>query len=163
MNLLNFYIPEWFFVALNLVILVFVLNKILWEPINKVLSDRQKKIDNAMLQALEIETEKQNLAAHRLKSEEELEAFISQQMKDARVRAGKEYDRIVLEAENKARSIVAAAVVQAGREREALLRDTRMEMISMALDATGALLEETMTSEENQKFLEKLMARKEVV
>jgi F-type H+-transporting ATPase subunit b len=159
-NILSFYIPEWFFVALSFIILVVVLSKILWKPVNKILTERQTKISTALEHADSVEIEFRETESRRAALEAELEQKTLDQMKDARVRAGKEYDRIVTEAENKARAILAGAHEQTVRERDGILSSARAEVIAAALAATGVLLESNVNSEANERLIEQFLSRK---
>ncbi len=159
MNLLNFYIPEWFFVAFSLVVLILVLRKILWGRVNKILDQRQTRIETALRDADAIEAEKKQMEARRTELDTELDRVTAEQMKGARVRAGKEYDRIVAEAEEKARAILTTARTQAGRERDRIVRDARAEMVAAALTAAGVLIGERMDGDANERFIESVLFR----
>ena len=160
MDLFNFYIPEWFFVAFSLLVLVFVLRKILWKPVNKILDERQEKITTALKDADDIEAEKRGMDVRRAELEAEMNNYTAEQMKDARVRAGKEYDRIVAEAEEKSRAILLSARTQAEREREGIFREARSELVAAALEAAGALLGARMDEEANERLIESVLFRK---
>ncbi len=159
MNLLEFYIPEWFFVALSLLILVFALTKLLWKPVNKILDERQEKISKSLRDAEEIEAGMRGMEERRLEFERELDRRTAEQMKEARMRAGQEYDRIISEAEEKARAIVTSAQVQAVQEKGAMLRGAKAEIVAAALAAAGALIGANMDDKRNEKLIEAFLAR----
>lgn len=158
MNLLEFNIPEWFFVALSLLILVFALTKLFWNPVNKILDERRDKVAKALANAEAIEAEKRQMDERRLALDVDLDRHTAEQMKEARVRAGREYDRIVAEAEDKARAILTSAQAQTRRERDAMLREARAEIVSAALAAAGALLETRMDGAQNERLVEAFLA-----
>lgn len=160
MNLLDFYIPEWFFVALSLIILVLVMKKVLWSRVNAVLDERRQKIEDALEEAKSIAAERTEMDARRTDLETELDRLTAHQMKGARVRAGKEYDKIIADAEEKAKGILTSARTQGERERERLLREAQSEMVSAALMAAGSLLEERMDNDANERFVESVLFRK---
>jgi len=156
----DFYFPEWFFTALNLVILTAVLTKVLWKPVGKILDARQTKITQALEDAEAIRIEKQAMDGRRTALAEELDKKTASQMQEARVRAGREYDRIVAEAEDKARTILSQAQTQAERERDGILRAAKSEVVSAALELTGALLGAQMTGEKNAQLIETILTRR---
>jgi F-type H+-transporting ATPase subunit b len=161
MNLLEFNVPEWFFVALNLLILVLILRKIFWNPIGKILDARQ---------AMAVKTEEDSEAAVRIRAEieelrekadDEIGAQVAQLMTEARSRAGREYDRIVAEAEEKSARILATAHENAKREREKMLADTTAQVTAAALEATGVLLRANMDSARNKQLVEVYLSERD--
>ena len=162
MNIFEFHIPEWFFVALNLLILVVVLRKVLWNPIHKILDARKEKIDTALKTAQELETEKRAMEQLLAEHTAELDRLTASQMQDARVRAGREYDRIVSTAEEKARSIIAAAQASGERERESMLQTARTEIVSAALATAEALLEANIDQQRNERIIEAVLSKRSV-
>ena len=159
MNLFEFYIPEWFFVALSLVILVLALKKLLWKPVNKILDERKEKVSKSLLDAEAIAVEMSTMDERRQTLERKLDKLTAEQMKEARVRAGREYDRIVSEADEKARAIIAAAQTQIRREKDAMLREAKSEIVTAALAAAGVIMEANMDSDQNGRLIEAFLAK----
>jgi F-type H+-transporting ATPase subunit b len=162
MNLFDFDIPEWIFVAVNLLILVFVLKKILWEKVIKILDERQENIEKALENARSIEDGLKEMENLKAAFDEDISQQTTVQMQDARRRAGREYDRIVAEAESKARQIVATAQTQAERASESLLNDAKDEIAAAVLEMTGILLEANMDNSQNERLITSLLERKDV-
>ena len=161
MNLLNFYIPEWFWVAFNLVVLIVVLRKILWKRVGKILDERQEAAVQAGLDSEETARLKDEMELLRAGLDEELDARTMQMMQEARSRAGKEYDRIIAEAETKAALIVSAAKTKAEQERDVVLADLKRQVASTAVEATGMLLRANMDSDRNKRLLENFLSDRE--
>ena len=162
MNLFHFYIPEWFFVALNLLILTFILHRLLWKRVLSILDARQQKITSSLEDAEAAERGRREFEAGRETRQAELETMTVEHMKDARIRAGQEYDRIIAEAEEKARAIIVSAESSARRERETMLLSARAEIVSAAIEAAGLLVESQMDSERNRTYVESLLLREGV-
>jgi F-type H+-transporting ATPase subunit b len=162
MNLLDFYIPEWFFVALNLVVLVAALRKLLWKPVTQIMEDRQAKIARALLDAEEAEAQARQMDERRVQQEAELEKMTREKMREARERAGREYDRIVAEAGDKAAIIIAGAEAKARQEQARILNEVREQMTDIVLRATTALIEEKMDGETNRRLVKAILDREEV-
>ena len=161
MNLFVFSIPEWVFVALSFAILLFALTKLLWNPVNKVLDARQGRIAKSLADAELITSEKKTLDERLASLEDDLDQRTKQMMKEARTRAGQEYDRIVAEAESKAKEIMMAARVQAERDRDGLIKDAKAEIISTALQAAGVLLESKVDGPENERLILSFLNKKD--
>ena len=162
MNLFEFYIPEWVFVILNLLILMFVLKKFLWTSVTKVLDERQAKIIQSLAEIEAIESERKALDERQAAFEADSERQIRELMKDARTRAGREYDRIVDEAKFKEKQILSAAQIQARQDREGALNAARGELIATAIDMAGFLLESNMDKAHNERLVTSFLERKDV-
>ena len=161
MNLLNFYIPEWFFVALNLLILIVVLRAILWKRINKIMDERAEKAAKTAQDAEEAATLKAEMEQLRLAMDAEMESRTIELMKDARSRAGQEYERIIEDAEKKSEQILAAAKVKADHERDIMMEDVKKQVVSIAIDMTGLLLSADMNSDRNTALLNDFISSKD--
>ena len=162
MDLLSFYIPEWIWVAFNLLVLIVVLRRILWKRVGKVLDERQEivvKTGQDADEAARLRTEMEHL---RTLLDMEMDVKTAEMMQEARTRAGHEYDRIIAEAETKAGLIVSAAKTKAMQERDAVLADMRRQVASTAVEATGILLRANIDSERNKRLLEDFLAEREV-
>ena len=159
MNLLDFNIPEWIWVAFNLVVLIVVLQRILWKRVGKILDDRQELAVKTGQDAEETERLRTEMEQLRVKLDEELDVKTAEMMSEARTRAGREFDRIVAEAESKADLIVSAAKTKALQEHDAMLADIRKQIASTTLEATGMLLRANMDSERNKVLIEDFLSR----
>ena len=162
MNLLSFYIPEWVWVAFNLLVLIIVLRRILWKRVGKVLDERMDMVTKTGQDAEEAARLRTEMEQLRTLLDMEMDVKTAEMMQEARTRAGHEYDRIVAEAETKAGLIVSAAKTKALQERDAVLADLRRQVASTAVEATGILLRENIDSERNRRILEDFLAEREV-
>ena len=162
MNLLSFNIPEWIWVAFNLLVLILVLRRILWKRVGKVLDERQElvvKTGQDADEAARLRTEMEQL---RTLLDMEMDVKTAEMMQEARTRAGHEYDRIVAEAETKAGLIVSAAKTKALQERDTVLADLKRQVAYTAVEATGILLHANIDSDRNKRLLEDFLAQEEV-
>ena len=162
MNLFDFYIPEWVFVFLNLLILVFALKKLLWGPVNKVLDKRQAIIEKSMEDAQAAAAGKNDLDRRLAVFEGDMDKRSQEMMKEARTRAGVEYDRIVEEAKNKEKQILTAARIQAGQYRESALNAAQAEIIATAVEMACFLMESRMDEAQNELLVASFLERKGV-
>ena len=158
--MLEFNFPEWAFVIVNLAVLILILRVILWKRVGRVLDERQARIEKAIGDAEAIENEKATLEAKRTAHIDELNQKTASQMQEARVRAGREYDRIVAEADEKARAILSSAQAQGIRELEGVQRAARSEVVAVALELTGALLGTKMSGEVNAQLVETFLTQR---
>lgn len=161
MNLLDFYIPEWFFVAVNLLILMLVLRALLWKPVNRILDEREERAEKAASDAKEATEMKAEMERLRQQFDVDLETNTVEMMKDARARAGHEYERIVADAEKKAERILAEARAKAEREYSGVMAEAKKQIVAAALDISGMLLSSSVDSEQNRALLNNYLAEKE--
>lgn len=155
----DFYIPEKFFVALSLLILVFVLRRVFWAPVMRIIDDRQKGVDDLLQSAVNAQRLINRMEEQRARQESYLERRAAEQMKDARDRAGREYERIINEAKEKAHKIVAAGEEAAGREYRQVMVKSREAIISLALGAASIVVESSLDSEKNRELIEAMLRR----
>ena len=159
MNIFDFYIPEQVLVAFSLIVLVLVLKRILWKPLMKVIDSRQAGIDELLQRSEDAKKIIAEMEEQRANNDAELERQTLEKMKEARRLAGVEYDRIIAEAEEKARKFVEAGEEKARRTYEQSMSESREAIITLALGAASAIVETSMTTEINRKLVE-VMLRK---
>jgi F-type H+-transporting ATPase subunit b len=157
MNLFDFYIPEWFFIAANLIILTLVLKKFFWKPIIGVLDARQEIVAKTERDAEEAERLRAEAESERSRLDAELDSRAAELMKEARGKAGREYDRIVAEAEGKAEMIISAAGNKAAREHERMLLDAQKDIAAAVLDIAGSLIHANMDEEKNRVYIDEML------
>lgn len=162
MNLLEFNVPEWIYVALSLGILMLVLWRVFWKPIGRILDERQKRVEQAMSDAEAAAAEKKRMEAYRADLQNDLDQQTAKMMQEARVRAGKEYDRIVADAEERAKSIVKAAEARTRMESEAAAANAKAEIKAAALAVAAALLEANLSPEQNERLMEAALKQRSV-
>ena len=162
MNLFSFYIPDWIFVAINLVILILVLRRVLWKRINGILDARSEMAAKTKQDSEEAATLRAEMERLRTLLDAEMESRTVELMKEARARAGQEYERIIADAEKKAEQIMSTAKVKAAQEHDVMMEDVKRQVVSVAIDISGLLLESAVDSESNRALLNKFLADKDV-
>jgi len=159
MNLFDFYIPEWFFVALSFVVLVSVGGKLFWRPVLKILSDRQNMVASEVARADKAKAEVSDAEKRVNELNAKIEAETIEQMRESRTRAGKEFDRIVAEGNEKAEKIVEAARKQAQVD-SVLMRETvQSEVFQAALAAAAQYLSKNLTGEDNEHLIDDFISK----
>ena len=162
MGLLSFNIPDWIWVAFNLLVLFLVLRKILWKRVFRVLEERQETVVKTMQDSEEAERLRAEMEQLRANLDNDLDAKTVEAMQNARTSAGKEYDRIISQAEAKAGLIVSAAKTKAQQERDAMLSDAKEQVAATAVEAAEILLRANMDSEMNKRLLDEFLSDEEV-
>jgi F-type H+-transporting ATPase subunit b len=159
MNLFDFYIPEQILVAFSLIILMFALTRILWKPLMKVIDDRQTGVDDMLQRAEDAKRIIAMMEEQRAVHDADMERQTVEKMNEARRLAGREYDRIVAEAEEKARKFAEAGAEKARRAYEQSMSEAREAIIALALGAASTVVETSMTTEINQKLIEAMLRK----
>jgi F-type H+-transporting ATPase subunit b len=159
MNLFDFYIPEEILVAFTLLVLVAVLTKILWKPLAKIIDSRQQGVDDMLQRAEDAKRIIADMEAQRAVHAADLERQTLEQMKEARTLAGREYDRIVAEAEEKARLFTEAGEEKARRAYEQSMADSQAAIITLALTMASKIVESSMDTKANRDFVETILQK----
>ena len=159
MNLLELYVPEEIFVALSLLVLVFVLTRVFWKPLMKIIDGRQAGVDDILRRAEEAKKIIAEMEAQRASHNAEMERQAVEKMKETRELASREYDRIVAEAEEKARKFTEAGEGNARRAYEQAMGESREAIITLALGAASIIIESSMDSEKNRELIEAMLQK----
>ncbi len=138
--------------VINVLIIFVIVKKFLLKPVNKILAARQEEIDRQYATAKEAEENakqlKEQAAASKLNSEEQK----AEMLKEARAKAGEEYQRIVADARSEADKILSDAKILADREQEKRMQQTQNQIAELVV-AAAAKLVASKTSEEEDKEL----------
>lgn len=142
---------------LNTLILFLVLKHFLFDKVNKVIDERQKEIQQSYDRAEEAEKNAQQLEAdYNAKigqAKEESAEIIRDATKKAQVRA----DEIIDEARVEARGIRTNAENEIEREKKIAVNAIKDEISQIAFSAAAAVVEKDLTSEDNEKLIEKFI------
>ena len=142
---------------LNTLILFFVLKHFLFNKVNKVIEDRQDEIQASYDRADEAEKNAQKLEADYNEkigqAKEESAEIIRDATKKAQVRA----DEIIDEARVEAKSIRTNAENEIEREKKIAVNAIKDEISQIAFSAAAAVVEKDLTSEDNEKLIEKFI------
>ena len=159
MNLLELYVPEEIFVALSLLVLVLVLRRVFWKPLMKIVDGRRADVDDMLRRAEDAKKIIADMEAQRKSHDAEIERRVVELMREAREHANREYDRIVSEAEEKARKFTEAGEGNARRAYEQAMGESREAIIALAMGAASIIVESSMDSEKNRNLIETMLQK----
>lgn len=142
------------FTLCNLVILFFVMRKLLFKPVKKMIDSRQQEVDEMYADA-----NQDKEAAARMKADYEQKlAHASEQsaqmLKDATRRAQKREEEILTEAQEKAAQTLKRADEQIEMEKKRALNDIKDEVSGMAVDIASAILTRDIKPEEHSELID---------
>lgn len=135
------------------VLLFFILSKLAWKPIISSLKEREKSIqdaldtaDNARLEIAKLKADNENLL--KLAREER-----DKMLRDAREASNRMKDEAQLEAKKSADKIIEDARVAIGIEKQAALKEIKIQVAMFSLEIAGKLLKENLSNDKAQKEL----------
>ncbi len=142
---------------LNTLILFLVLKHFLFDKVNKVIEDRQNEVAETYKQADEAKENAMKLEAEydsRLSGAKEESAQIIQ---TATKKAQQRSDEIIGEARAEAKGLVENASREIEREKKITVNQIKDEITDIAFSAAAAVVEKDMTSDDNERLIEKFI------
>ena len=141
------------FILLNTLIILFVAAKYLFGPVMKIITDRQKEIDDmyadagaAKDNALALQSEyQQKLAAAAQTSE--------QMIQDAVIRGQKREEDILQQAQQQARAMLEKANADIQQEKKKALNDAKDEISDLALAIAAKVVDRELKAEDHQQLV----------
>lgn len=148
----NFY--DAIFALLNFVALFLVLKKFLFDPVMKIIADRQKEIDDMYAAAGEAKDQAATLQAE---YEEKLSA--AQQtgeriVREAVVRGQSREEEILRQANQEADAIRAKAASDIAREKKKAVNDAKCEISDMAMAIAGKVVGRALNGDDHARLID---------
>lgn len=141
----------------NLLIIFWILKKVLWKPVKKVMDQRQAMVDKQFADAAEAEdkanADKAEWAAKLATADEEARARIAAADETAR-RHG---DRVIVEARVKADGIIRQAEAEAALERQKAEAGMKQEIAVVGAALAEKMLEREMNAADHEKMIESFL------
>lgn len=159
---LLFKIPDFIWTIINLLVLYVVLRKILFKPVTEFMENRA----NSIKQQLE-ESKNSNEKALQLKEAYEkmigsVNMDADKIIKEATIKAQEKYDEIIKQAKADVEALKANVKEEIEMERIEMMKNTRNEIVSLALEAASKVVEANMNTEANRKLVDEVVARKSI-
>ena len=125
------------FTVINLFLLFFVIWKFLFKPVKKIIAKRQEEVNAGYAEA---EKAKADAEAAKASYEEQLlKAEKSEILKDSRIRAAKEYDKIIADAKQSATDLVEKAKKDATEESDRIRKKAGEELGDLVSKAAAKI------------------------
>ncbi len=144
-------------VAVNLLILYFVLRKILFKPVTEFMENRTKSIRDSIEDAEKQKAEAEQL---RLRYEEHLKNARDEGVKivnEAILKAEREHERLIEQAKQQAEALLISAREKINYEHEQMLMDVHGQVAELALAAASKVMEANMNIESNRVLVDKFL------
>lgn len=154
---LTFDFWTWFFQSINVLVIMLLLYKFLWQPLQKVMNEREQFVENQLEHAKTSRAEAERLLeqyqAQMRQAQQEAEAII----KAATEQAEETSQRIIREAEEQAERTLERAKAEIAREREQALAAIRDEVTGLVILAAGKLIGKTLTEEDHKRLVQQFV------
>ena len=139
---------------LTFLILLGVLAKFAWNPLLKMLKDREDLIRSSLEDAEKAQTELANLNAEREeiinKARSEAQSILS----EGKVAASKLKDEILKAAKDQAKSILTDAEKQIRIEKHKAIEEIKSEVVDLSLSVAEKLIKKNISREDNQTLID---------
>lgn len=145
------------FVLLNTLTIFFVARKFLFQPVLKIIEDRQKEIDDLYDAAGQDRS-----LAEQLRSQYEDKLAAAQQtgdrlIKEATARGQAREEQILRQANDQADAILRKAEADIAREKKKAIHDAKNEIAGLAMDIAGKVVGRSLDSNDQAKLVQQFI------
>ena len=142
----------------NLLLQMFLFKKFLFEPVKKIIAQRQNEVGELYTAAEEAKTaaehDKAEYSEKLLTANEEASRIV----RTATERPGKQGDEIVQEAQKQAQALLKKADDDIARERVKAMNEIKNDISQMALDIAEKVVEKEIRPEDHKALIEDFIA-----
>ena len=142
------------FILLNTLIIFFVARKFLFGPVMKIITDRQKEIDDIYTQAGNARDEAAKLQSEYEDKLSAAAATSERLVKEATVRAQSREEEIIRQANERAEAIRTKASADIAQEKKKAINDAKDEISVIALAIAGKVVERQLDAEDQSKLVD---------
>lgn len=157
--MLNFSPFNLLFIVLNLLLLVVLMKKFLYQPVLGIIAKRQEWIDSQVAQAEASKEEanqiKEQYEAYMSHTKEEKERIL----KEAKVQAEIESDRILLDTEQKVKQMIKDAKKASLDEKEKAIKDAEVEITKLAVEAASKIVSQMADEKHDYMIYEEFLKK----
>jgi F-type H+-transporting ATPase subunit b len=142
---------------ISFLVLLIILAKYAWNPILKVLGDREDQIRTALEQAERARTEAAEMMKQNEKNLARAEEEYQKMIREGKAFAEKIKDEILVKAKQQAQQELKQAADEIQRNVEAAKLQLRSEVANLAIQATEKILEETLDETKRKKLTDSVI------
>ena len=142
----------------NILVLFLLLKHFLFGPITKMMESRTAEIENNLKDAEEKNRKAEALGAEYEKQLADAQAEAAKLVQEAKERGQKEYDEILKNADQDARTAAARAHTQLELDREQMLRQVQGNMTELVLAAASKLSQKEMDEEADRRLVDSFLS-----
>lgn len=142
------------FTLLNLVLTFLILKKFLFKPVNKMIDERQKEIDDSFAEAETARANAENLKADYDRKLAEAKNTSAQIIQEARQEAYRRSDEIILQAKQDADALRAKAEAEVEMERKKAFNEAKDDISRIALEIAEKVVERKLDGADQDRLFE---------
>ena len=154
---INFYTA--LFTLINTLVLFFVLTKLLFKPVMKLIADRQKEIDDLYDSAGRDRQEAQQLRQEYTRKLADAQQTGERLVKEAVARGQAREEEILQNARSEADAIMAKAEADIAREKKKAVNDAKDEIAGLAMEIAGKVVGRSLDSEDQTALVDQFIAQ----
>ena len=139
---------------LTFLVLLGVLAKFAWNPLLKMLKDREDLIRSSLEDAEKAQTELANLNAEREKIINKARSEAQSILSEGKVAASKLKDETLKAAKDQAKSILTDAEKQIRIEKHKAIEEIKSEVVDLSLSVAEKLIKKNISREDNQTLID---------
>jgi len=142
------------FTLLNMVLTFLILKKFLFKPVNKMIDDRQKEIDDLFADATQAREQAETMREDYSRRLAEAKDTSAQIVSEATQEANRRGDEIVRQARLDADALREKANSDIALERKKALNEVKNDISRIALDIAGKVVEKELDPKEHERLIE---------
>lgn len=142
------------FTLCNLVIVFLILKKFLFQPVNKMIDDRQREIDDLYNDAANAKSEAETLRADYDRKLTEAKSASAEIISEANSEANRRSEEILRQARIDAEALREKAGVDIALERKRAINEAKGEISRIALDIAEKVVERELDSADQERLIE---------
>lgn len=145
---------------INFIILLYLLNKIIYQPLLKVLDDRKKKIDESLANADTIEKKLKETEIHEKEILHQARNEAEQILKRAEDIAQNRHQQILDSAAEQASKIIERAESSIAERQIALEKSLKENTVALVIETTKVILKDKMSDSINERYVNEAIKAK---
>lgn len=145
------------FTLLNLVLTFLILKKFLFKPVNKMIDDRQKEVDDIFAEAEDAKQKAETMRADYDRKLAEAKETSAQIVSDATREANRRSDEIIRQAKADADALRDKAGTDIALERKKALNDVKGDISRIALDIAEKVVERELNAADQDRLIERFL------
>lgn len=157
--MLNFSPTNLLFTVANLLILLALMKKFLYQPVLNVIAKRQELIDSQFAQAEASREEAKELKEQYESCLSDAKAEQESMIREAKVQAGVEYDKILADADKKAKQMMEDAKKSSLEEKEKAVKAAEAEITMLAVAAAAKIVSQVSDEKSDYVIYEEFLKK----
>ena len=142
------------FTLLNLVLTFLILKKFLFKPVNKMIDDRQKEIDELFAEAEDAKKMAENMRADYDRKLAEAKESSAKSISEASHEANRRSDEIIRQARLDADALRQKADADIALERKKALNDVKGDISRIAMDIAEKVVERELNTDDQERLID---------